>query len=125
MTNTKKPLLNNNSSEGKTPSFPLNPIYRQLPTAADKEAFDKLKNSQPSVESHPHTFAWFALVSRFQEAVRNSWAAAGAAAKGGDKKPAAKKEEPKKEEKPAGGDDDLDLFGDDEPSEVSLEKIFQ
>lgn len=96
--------------------------YRQLPAAADKEAYEQVKNSPPSVETHPHTFAWFSLVSRFQDSVRNTWAAP-AAAKGAEKKPAAKKEEPKKvEEKPAatGGDDDLDLFGDDEPSEVSL-----
>lgn len=77
-----------------------------------------MKNSQPSVESHPHTFAWFALVSRFQEQVRNSWAAA-AGAKGAEKKPAAKKDDVKKEEKPA-ADDDLDLFGDEEPSEVRV-----
>lgn len=82
-----------------------------------------LKNTPPSVESHPHTFAWFSLVHRFTETVRASWAA-GAAPKGAEKKQAApvKKEEPKKEEvKPAAtaDDDELDLFGDEEPSEVS------
>lgn len=50
-----------------------------------------MKNSAPSVSSHPHTFAWFVLVSRFTDAVRGSWGgAAGAPAKGGEKKPAAK-----------------------------------
>lgn len=77
-----------------------------------------MKDSAPNVETHPHTFAWFCLVTKFTDAVRNSWAA-GAAAKGADKKPAAKKEEVKKEEKPAADDDELDLFGDG-PSEVSL-----
>jgi hypothetical protein len=74
------------------------------------------------VQSHPHTFAWFVLVGRFTDAVRNSWAGAGAAAGKAGGKPAgkqeAKKEAPKKEEK-AGGDDDMDLFGDEEEDEVS------
>lgn len=74
-----------------------------------------MKGNAPSVESHPHTFAWYTLVARFHESVRASWA--GAAAKGGDKKPAAKKDEKPKEEKPAADDDELDLFGDG-PSEV-------
>jgi hypothetical protein len=106
---------------GKLPIPPHNHTYRQAPTAADKEAFDLLKNTPPSVESHPHTFAWFSLLGRFHESVRGSWVAA-APAKVAEKKAApAKKEEPKQEEqKPAaGGDDDLDLFGDEEPSEVS------
>lgn len=71
------------------------------------------------MQTHPHTFAWFVLVGRFTDAVRNSWAGAGAAAgKAGEKKPAgkqeAKKEAPKKE------DDEMDLFGDEEEDEVSL-----
>lgn len=82
-----------------------------------------LKNNVPSVESHPHTFAWFSLVSRFTDAVKATWAAP--AAKGAEKKPAAKKEAaPKEEVKPAAteaaaDDDELDLFGDG-PSEVSF-----
>ncbi len=74
-----------------------------------------MKGNAPSVETHPHTFAWYVLINRFAEAVRASWAGA-APAKGAEKKPAAKKEE-KKEEKPAADDDELDLFGDG-PSEV-------
>lgn len=81
-----------------------------------------MKDSAPNVETHPHTFAWFCLVHKFADSVRNSWAA-GAAAKGADKKPAAKKEEVKKEDKPAADDDELDLFGDG-PSEVSLCSCF-
>jgi hypothetical protein len=75
-----------------------------------------VKSSAPSAETHPHTFAWFALVNRFTEAVRASWAAPAAPAKGG-KAPAPKKEEPKKEAAPA-DDDELDLFGDSGPTEV-------
>jgi hypothetical protein len=96
-------------------------VFSQLPTGADKDAYESVKNSPPSAETHPHTFAWFVLVHRFHESVRNSWAAAQApAAKGGKAaKPEAKKEEPKKEAA-AAGDDELDLFGDSGPTEVRL-----
>lgn len=83
-----------------------------MPTGADTEAFEKMKNTPPSAESHPHTFAWFILVQRFHESVRASWAAPA----GKDKKGAEKKGEAKKAE----ADDELDLFGDDEPDEVSI-----
>lgn len=76
-----------------------------------------MKASVPNVETHPHTYAWFCLINKFHDSVRNSWAA-GAAAKGAEKKPAAPKKEEKKEEKPAADDDELDLFGEG-PSEVS------
>jgi hypothetical protein len=72
--------------------------------------------------THPHTFAWYILVGRFNETVRATWSAPAGAAKKGEKAPAAKKEAEKKvEEKPA-DDDELDLFGDDseEDSDVSL-----
>ena len=123
MINTKKPLLNNNSSEGKYHSIRLCDSFltflvcRQLPNAADKEALELIKGNVPNVETHPHTFAWYSLTSRFHESVRNTWAAA-APAKGAEKKAAPKKEE-KKEEKPAADEDELDLFGDG-PSEVRL-----
>lgn len=115
MTNTKKPLLNNNSSVGKLTPLPLNLHFRQLPSAADKEALDLIKGNAPNVETHPHTFAWFVLVNKFHDSVKNSWAAA-APAKGAK---AAPKKEEKKEEKPAADDDEMDLFGDG-PSEVRL-----
>lgn len=79
-----------------------------------------MKSNPPTAAAHPHTFAWFCLVSRFADSVRNTWVAAQApAAKGGKQAAPAKKEEPKKEEKPA-ADDDMDLFGDDDNDEVSL-----
>jgi hypothetical protein len=99
-------------------------LYRQLPTAADKEAFDLVKGNAPNVETHPHTYAWFCLVSKFHDSVRTSWAAA-AAPKGAKPAAAPKKEaeKPKVEAKPeataAADDDELDLFGDG-PSEVSF-----
>lgn len=78
-----------------------------------------MKNTVPSAATHPNTFAWFVLVHRFSDAIRNSWAGAqAAAAKGGDKKaaaaaPAKKEEAPKKKE-----DDDMDLFGDDDEDDA-------
>ena len=90
----------------------------QAPTSADNDAYNAVKDSNLSAETHPYTFAWFCLVSKFSDAVRNEWAA-GAAAKGGAKggKAAAgkkggkggDKKEAKKEE-----EDELDLFGDDD-----------
>lgn len=70
-----------------------------------------MKTASPSAETHPNVFAWFCLVWKFSEAVRNSWPAAGGAAKGGDKgKKGGKggKKEAKKE------DDMDDLFGSDD-----------
>lgn len=122
MTNTKRPLLNNNSSEGKHSFQSQLTLYSQQPTVADKEAFEAVKAAPPTAESHPHTFAWFVLIHRFHESVRNSWGGAAAAPAKGGAKPAAKKEEPKKEEPKkeaaAADDDELDLFGDSGPSEV-------
>jgi hypothetical protein len=79
-----------------------------------------VKNSPPSAETHPNSFAWFVLIQRFHESVRNSWAAAGgAAAKGGKAAPKqeAKKEEPKKA---AADDDDFDPFADNGDDEVTI-----
>merc|ERR1712166_1432841 len=52
----------------------------QSPTDADKAAFEALATANLSPESHPFAFAWFCLVSKFSDAVRNSWAAPAAAA---------------------------------------------
>jgi len=80
-----------------------------------------VKNSPPSAETHPHSFAWFVLIQRFHESVRNSWAAAGGAAKGGDKKVAAKTEAKKEEpKKAAADDDDFDPFADNGDDEVTI-----
>ena len=50
----------------------------QQPSAADKEAYDNLKQGTLSAETHPHAFAWFCLVYKFSDAVKASWPAAGA-----------------------------------------------
>ena len=56
-------------------------MYRQQPTAVDRETFEQLKSSPPSAESHPNTFAWFTLVQRFTETVRGTWGGQAPAAK--------------------------------------------
>ena len=88
----------------------------QQPTAADKEAYEALKSGTVSAETHPHVFAWFCLVFKFSDAVKNSWPAGGAGGKdkGGKKEGGKKggKKEDKKEAKK--DDDDFDLFGDDD-----------
>ena len=90
-------------------------LCSQLPTAADRDAYEQVKNSPPSAETHPNLFAWFYLVAKFRDNVRDTWAAAGAPAKAAEKKPVAapKKEEPKKEEAPKEEGDDMDLFGEE------------
>jgi hypothetical protein len=79
-----------------------------------------VKNSPPSAETHPHTFAWFVLVQRFNESVRNTWGGAAAgAAKGGEKKAPAK-EAKKEEPKAAADEDDFDPFADNGDDEVTI-----
>lgn len=77
-----------------------------------------MKSAPPSAETHPNTFAWFSLVGRFADSVRSTWGGAAPAKAGA--KPAAAKEAPKEEAPKDNGDDDMDLFGDDEPDEVSF-----
>ena len=136
MPNTRRPSPTTSSSVGmylhitllRLPNDLVSFVYRQQPTAADKEAWEVVKANVPSAATHPNTFAWFVLVNRFSDAARNSWAAAQAAApaKGGKAAPAKKeepkKEEPKKEAKPA--DDDMDLFGDDDEDDVVCLSIY-
>lgn len=86
----------------------------QTPTAADKDAFEALaKSGMVNAETHPNTFAWFALCAKFSDKVKATWPAAGAAAAGGKggKGKGGKKEAPKKKEEEVEMDD---LFGDDD-----------
>ena len=95
------------------------------PTVADKDAFDQIKGGNLYAETHPHVFAWFCLVYKFSDAVKDTWPAAGAAAAGGGKQGKGKQEKQeggkgkkggKKEAAPAKTEEDLeidDLFGDD------------
>ena len=92
----------------------------QQPSSADKEAYDALKGGMVSAETHPHAFAWFCLVFKFSDAVKDSWPAAGGAkggkAEGGKGKEGGKKGKKGGDKKEAKKEDDEfdDLFGDDD-----------
>ena len=95
----------------------------QSPTVADKEAFDEVKTMNVTPATHPHVFAWFHLVFKFTDAVKNTWPAGGAAAggKGGKGKDKGGKKDKKQEKKE---EDDLDdLFGDDDDDGEAAKKI--
>ena len=107
-------------------------IGGQQPSAADREAFEGLAGAVPDVEQFPHTFAWFALVSKFTPAVRGSWAGAAPAGGKGGKKDAKKetkaeeKTEVKEEKKAeaAADDDDFDPFAEeDEEEKAQMERM--
>ena len=94
----------------------------QQPSAADKEAYEGLKAGTVSAETHPHTFAWFCLVFKFSDAVKNSWPAAGGA---GGKKEGGKAKGGKGGKKEAKKEDEMDmddLFGDDDPADAEAAK---
>ena len=86
----------------------------QTPSNADAEAYEALKKTTISAETHPNVFAWFCLVSKFSDNVRKSWSAGAGGAKGGKAKGG--KKEAKKD------DDELDLFGDDDEEEAEAAK---
>jgi|ERR1740117_116764 len=96
----------------------------QQPSSADKEAYDALKGGMVSAETHPHAFAWFCLVFKFSDAVKDSWpSAAGGGAKGGKAeggkgKGKGKKGGDKKETKKEDEEFD-DLFGDDDDEDAA------
>ena len=136
MPNTRRPSPTTSSSVGtylhitlfRLPNDLVSFVYRQQPTAADKEAWEAVKANVPSAATFPNTFAWFVLVNRFSDAARNSWAAAQAAAPAKGKAAApAKKEEPKKEAPKAEtkkADDDMDLFGDDDEDDAVCVSLY-
>jgi elongation factor 1-beta len=91
------------------------------PNADDLTLFQQYatSNTEPSQDSHPNLWSWFALCSLYTPQVKETWKAVQAkAAKpvaAAPKKPEPKKEEPKQEAaKPKAADDDMDLFGDDD-----------
>ena len=79
----------------------------QLPSAADREAFDGLNGTVPSPATHPNPFGWWSLCAKFTPPVRASWAGA-APAKGGKAPAKAAEKAPEKK-----ADDDFDPFADD------------
>ena len=95
----------------------------QTPTKEDADAFKAISGTNLSCETHPCTFAWFALVFKFTDEVKGTWPAAGAGAKGkeGGK---GKKGKGKKEEKKA-DEDEMDLFGSDDDDGEAAKKAAQ
>ena len=74
---------------------------------------------QPNVATHPYTFAWYSLCTKFQDCITSTWKAAPAPKAGGKgkgKAAAPKKEapKPKVEEKKPAEDEMDDLFGDED-----------
>ena len=88
----------------------------QAPTSEDKDAFNAVKNEDISPATHPNLFAWFCLVSKFSDAIRNSWTG-GAAAGGKGGKAKGGKKDTKKDEV-----DEMDLFGDDDEEDAEAAK---
>ena len=50
----------------------------QAPSKEDSEAFVALAGAVPNTDCHPNAFAWYALVSKFTDAVRGTWVAGAA-----------------------------------------------
>ena len=48
----------------------------QMPSKDDKEEFANLNGKAPNVDTHPNAFAWFSLVGKFTDAVKDTWTAA-------------------------------------------------
>jgi len=45
----------------------------QKQCAADAQAFEEIKGTPPRAETHPATFAWYAMVSKFNDKIRATW----------------------------------------------------
>ena len=92
------------------------------PSSADREAFEGM-GSAPNPETHPASFSWWLLVSKFAPAVRDAWAAGGDAGKGkadGGKAKEGKGKGGKKEKAaPKEEEDEMDLFGDDDEEDAA------
>ena len=52
----------------------------QQPSKEDAETFASMANNAPNSDSHPESYAWWVLCSRFSEEVRGTWAAGAPAA---------------------------------------------
>jgi len=95
-----------------------------FPNVEDALLFEQYasSNTEPSQDSHPNLWSWFALISLYTPPVKESWKQVAATKKeepkkAEAKKPEAKKPEPKKEEPKK--DDDIDLFGDDDDTDAA------
>ena len=68
------------------------------PSSADKDALKDVTEA-PDAEKYPGVFSWYLMVTKFSDAIRNSWTAAKKA-----------------------DDDDMDLFGDDDEDDGAAAK---
>ena len=44
-----------------------------MPGAADREAYEAVKSSQPAPAVYPHAYSWYAMVSKFSPAKQAEW----------------------------------------------------
>ena len=97
------------------------------PSDEDAKVCEEMKKADaPNVMTHPHTFAWFSLCSKFAACVTSTWkAAAPAKAQKGKKGKGAAKEAPKPKVEAKKEEDEVDdLFGsDDEDDEASFDAL--
>ena len=95
----------------------------QQPSKEDASEFAAMNGNAPNVDTHPNAFSWYALVSRFTEAVTGTWAAGSAPAAAGGKKAGkgGKAAAPKKEEaKPAAAEEEeFDPFAEDPEADAA------
>jgi elongation factor 1-beta len=100
----------------------------QAPSDEDAKVVEEMKKADaPNVMTHPHTFAWFSLASKFAPCITSTWkpAAAPKAQKGKKGKAAAPKVEKVEEKKvEAAEEEEIDMFGsDDEDDEASFDAL--
>ena len=97
----------------------------QQPSKEDAEQFAAMGGNAPNVDTHPNAFSWYALVSRFTEAVTGTWAAGSAPAAAGGKKAgkggkaAAPKKEAPKAAAAAAAEEEFDPFAEDPEADAA------
>jgi elongation factor 1-beta len=94
------------------------------PSAEDALVFEQFvnANTEPNQDKHVNLWSWYALVTLFENSIRESWKQVVPAQKVAEKKAAPKKEEAPKKEAPK--DECDDLFGDDgEDNAAALEAL--
>ena len=89
----------------------------QQPSKDDAEKFTAMGGNAPSADTHPEAYAWFTLVGRFSEEVRNSWTAAAPA-----QQPAGKKGGKGGQQQAAGGKKGGKKGGAQEPAKAAADE---
>ena len=108
------------------PKFTVNPRHDSLEVqladyawlggtkqcAADHLAYEEIKSTPPRAESHPATFAWYAMIGKFSEKIRATWKR-DAVVKAPETKKAAKATPA------AAAEDEFDPFADDPEADAA------